>query len=165
MRPSEPKEDDLSFTLSRDFIKADEFLVDDIRVGEERHMMFATAAQLSHLQTARRWFIDGTFKVVRRPFYQLMSVHAFVKSGEHVKQVPLVFVLMSRRRKEDYVEVFSRLKEKLGDPMVEWFMLDYEAAAWQAIRQTFPNTIVKGCVFHWLQRVYRKVIHTFLRST
>ena len=71
--------------------------------------------------------MDGTFKVVRRPFYQLMSIHCFVRSGENVKQAPLVFVLMSRRTKQDYVAVLRALKERLGDPKVEWFKLDFEA--------------------------------------
>ncbi|XP_052762321.1 uncharacterized protein LOC128204967 [Mya arenaria] len=61
---------------------------------------------------------------------------------------------MTRRTKQDYVAVLRAVKERLGDPIVEWFMLDFEAAAWQAVREVFPNT---GCSFHWSQRVYRKV--------
>ncbi|XP_052762327.1 uncharacterized protein LOC128204972 [Mya arenaria] len=64
---------------------------------------------------------------------------------------------MTRRTKQDYVAVLRAVKERLGDPIVEWFMLDFEAAAWQAVREVFPNTVVKGCSFHWSQRVYRKV--------
>ena len=48
-----------------------------------------------------------TFKVVRRPFYQLLSVHAFVRSGSDTKQIPLVLAVMSRRRAKDYLSVSS----------------------------------------------------------
>ena len=33
----------------------------------------------------------------------------------------------------------------------------YFSATWQAIRDVFPTVIVKGCVFHWTQRIYKKL--------
>ena len=50
---------------------------------------------ISILSQAKIWYVDATFKVVCEPFTQLFSVHAFVKSGENVKQVPLLFAIMS----------------------------------------------------------------------
>ena len=32
-------------------------------------------------------FVDATFKLVKEPFYQLFSVHAFVESGSSTKRV------------------------------------------------------------------------------
>lgn len=103
----------------------DDFLVDDVRVGDARHIIFATSNQLNQLKEARRWFIDGTFKLVKTPFYQLFTIHAFVKKGDDTKQVPLVYVLMSRRTKEDYVSVLTSIHQRLENPLVEWVMLDF----------------------------------------
>ncbi|KAH3818693.1 hypothetical protein DPMN_120415 [Dreissena polymorpha] len=40
----------------------------------------------------------------------------------------------------------------------------FASAAWQAIRQLYPRATVKGCVFHWNQRVYRKVVNEGLAT-
>ena len=49
--------------LNEDFINAQEFLVADIRMDGERHFLLATEYQLGLLREAKRWYMDGTFKV------------------------------------------------------------------------------------------------------
>ena len=72
---------------------------------EGRHLIFATDQQLTQLAASKSWYVDGTFKLVSRPFQQLLSINAFVRSGDCAKQVPLVVIMMSGRRKSDYKKV------------------------------------------------------------
>lgn len=45
---------------------------------------------------------------------------------------------MERKTKEAYIEAFSRLKEVIGDNLIESVMTDYEAALRSAIAFVFP---------------------------
>ena len=102
--------------------------------------------------------VDATFKLVSRPFYQLFSVHAFVQSGTSLKQVPLVFVMMSSRSQADYDAVFRTILEILPNPpSVVKVVADFEAATWLSLRVVLPNVEVKGCLFHFTQAVFRKI--------
>ena len=73
---------------------------------DRRHITFATTQQLDLLSRAKGWHVDGTIRLVKAPFTQLTSVHAFIKSGDEVKQVSLVFTIMSGAQKADYKGIY-----------------------------------------------------------
>ncbi|KAL5016319.1 hypothetical protein ScPMuIL_005908 [Solemya velum] len=103
--PDDPK--DLTFELNGYFLSTaipGTFFRQDVYRKENRHLIFATTKQQELLNQAKTWYIDGTFKVVNKPFYQLLSIHGYLKSGEDIKQVPLAFILVSvsGKNKKDF---------------------------------------------------------------
>ena len=83
-RPNDPT--NLEFEIDTRHIP-ENFLQADVKVGDRRHLVFSTPEMLSLLSRAKMWYMDATFKVVREPFTQLFSIHAFVKQNDNVKQV------------------------------------------------------------------------------
>ena len=131
MRPDEPTS--LQFDIDERHV-AENFFQADISVGSCRK--------------AKRWYIDGTFHVVKPPFYQLLSVHAFLRQDENIKQVPLAFFLMSGKHKVDYAAVLKTLLLHLECPHVQELVVDFEAAIWAAARDVMPRITIRGCAFH-----------------
>ena len=139
------------------------FEVDDIKFEQDgkvaaRHIIYATPMQINLLSQATTWYMDGTFKVVRDPYVQLFGIHAFIRSGHNVKQVPLVNVLMSRRQAIDYIAVFNALINRMeGELKLEEVVLDFELATWQSLKDVFPDIDIYGCHFHYSNAIYKKV--------
>ena len=101
--------------------------------------------------------MDGTFDIVGKPFKQLYSFHAFVRSGDSCKQVPLAFCLMSGRKKTDYKIVIEHLLRLIPNSRVRCAVMDFESALWRALADVLPGVKRRGCTFHWTQAVWRKI--------
>ena len=155
MRPPEPQ--DLEFQLDEDYIPRGFFWF-DVKVENKRHLIFATDQQLALLSSAKSWYIDATFNVVKAPFTQLFSIHCFLKKNGELKQVPMVFVMMSSKRKQDYKKVLKKVKNMLPrPPQVEKVVADFEVGMWRGMLGVFPNIKIQGCYFHWTQAIRRKI--------
>ena len=94
----------MDFDLQTEHIPSN-FLRADIMNHGRRHLLFATDEQLNLLSRCKTWYVDATFYVVKPPFLQLFSVHAFLRQDNVTKQVPLAFALMAGKKKKDYKKV------------------------------------------------------------
>ena len=155
-RPAEPQ--DISFVLDYNWIPQ-EFLQRDNKISGARHIVFTTLPQLQLLNNASVIYCDATFKVVRQLVSQLFSFHSFLgdANNENVKQVPLAFIMISRRRKRDYTAVFKHMKEIIPTMNLIRLITDFEAAIWYGARKIQPNIAISGCNCHWGQALWRKV--------
>ena len=95
-RPKNPK--GLDFTFNQEQAPQN-FLQGDMRVDSEHHLIFFTTA-IQHLGKNKTWYCNQTFKAVAKRFKQLYTIHVFIKQDDCVKQVPLIFILMSRMEKK-----------------------------------------------------------------
>ena len=153
-RPNHPKDDKFKWV---DGALPDNFLQKDFTVGTARHLIFYTTFILTLLSKAKTWYVDATFKAVQRPFKQLWTIHAFITQNQSTKQVPLMFVLMSRKSKDDYIAILRHIKDALPIISVTTVVMDFEAAVWNAFRSVFDPISIRGCSFHWSQALWRRI--------
>ena len=71
-------------------------------------MLFTRESHLDVLENAECAAADGTFKVKKKFFRQIFTIHGEING----KLVPLVFVLMKSKTKKAYRKVFKFIKSK-----------------------------------------------------
>ena len=116
-------------------------------------LFFTTTQNLDELEFSAKWAVDGTFAVCPSLFYQLYTMHGIMKDTTE----PLVYCLMRNKTKEKYEELFAALKNlnAMLDP--HEITTDFEIAAIEALKSSFPNANIKGCFFHFAQANWRKI--------
>ena len=124
------------------------FLLFDTGVGDvNRMLVFATDDGIDMLANSSKWFGDGTFKLCPQIFPQIYTTHALVNH----EVLPCVFALLPSKAEIVYEQLFTTVCNAVrnnngNDP--DGFLVDFETAAINAIRNVLPQTDISGCFFH-----------------
>ena len=128
----------------------------DIKVRGQQCFIFAIPEQLHLLGSAQHFNVDGKFRIARKPFIQLWISPAFIVSGIKYEEVPLLNVLMSNRRKFDYVAILRKTNDLKTGIFPLNFSADFEAAISTVSRVVYPTIRIKVCEFYHCQAIYRQ---------
>jgi len=136
--------------------KGECFLLHDSgpETGSNRFLVFGTENFLKHMVSCDEIFCDGTFKLPPNLFCQLYIMHGF--DGE--KYVPCIYALLPNKSKPMYAALLNALIEKSNHKFKpKTVMSDFEAGFINAVQETFPEAVCKGCFFHLSQSIMRHV--------
>lgn len=116
--------------------------------------VFASTQIIAGLGAENELFVDGTFDVVPLDgqYAQLIVIH--LGHGEH--SFPFLFILTTNRTQELYARMLRYVEANVCRLRPKSIMMDYERAMRLAIREVYPNTTLRGCLFHYTQAVKRK---------
>ena len=160
--PSDAFPSDKAFVFDAASVGGAEFLIGDVlTAGGERVLSFATPQQLRLLWDCRRWVLGGSSspKLLTKPFVRLVSIHGLFSdpASGHDVTVPLAYALVSRRRRQEYAQVFASLFEALRGhrPCVEWVLVHLEEALAEALRDALPGTLLRSCAQQFPMAVRR----------
>ena len=100
-------------------VSVTEALSDDFRVADDAEsdniLVFASSIFKKYLRRAwrkrtrnRRYFTDGTFKSILKPFYQLFTLHVDLSSDSKSTQiVPVVYALLPNKNQDNVYKAFQ----------------------------------------------------------
>lgn len=130
------------------------FLLADYVDDNERIIIFCSPENREQISKFSHFFADGTFKSCPKGFQQLYTIHAFDERSQNIK--PLIFCLMCGKKRRSYEILFTLIKTTLSSWSPLKITMDFEVAAIQAIKKTFPEIQFRGCYYHFNRSLWRK---------
>ena len=112
------------------------------------------------LELSRIWLADGTFKTAPLLFTQVYVIHALRGGPDLTKDghlLPSLFVLLPNKTEATYTKMWEQVQLLCPLANPEEMLMNFEKAAINSFKQTWPASVVKGCFFHLTQNLWRKV--------
>lgn len=110
-------------------------------------------------ESGRHVFVDCTYRVVPKGFYQMMVI--MVYSMRHESYVPVFYILLQDKCALTYQYAFEQVRDALGSKFdIASFTCDYELPLINAAKKILchQNTEFILCWFHWKQALRRKLV-------
>ena len=113
--------------------------------------IWGTMENVEILKDCPHWSANGTFSACPKVSGQFYTVHC-----SKFPALPLLFAVLPNMKQETYERLFRNIQNIIGtNPKT--FMIDFEAAARNAIQNVFPGIVVNGCNFHFKQAINRNI--------
>lgn len=116
-------------------------------------ILFSTETHLDYLKISKNWYCDGTFRTCPSQYRQIYTIMGDIKGYNF----PLVYFIMKEKSKAVYLKVLQKLKDLTNNYTPDNITIDFEMAAFLAIKEIYPQTQIMGCFFHFTQILYRKI--------
>ena len=127
----------------------------------ERVIIFSSQFQLNLFKEINELYIDGTFKVSPKNWFQLLNIFGYIKNKNIY--IPLSYIILSSKDEELYTHAFNELInavknhcgfDNYGDIKV---MTDFEISLRKSVKNCFKGCILQGCCFHYCKAVWKKI--------
>ena len=144
------------FTLATDgtkFLACVDFVVQD---KSKAFLLFISDHGKEVLKTYEVIQCDGTFSTTPDGFEQVYFICGCSPSG---KLIPAGFSLLPNKSTATYEAMFTALNESVGNNLshVKAFVVDFELAVHNVIRDKYPQASISGCIFHQRQALHRQI--------
>ncbi len=150
--PTSTSEIDICDELAMTYNNEEFIFFDSGQKDSKRCIIFSTEFNLDVLASNDVWFVDGTFKVCPKIFYQLFNVN--IRIGG--RSVPMISACLFSKEESEYDKCFSEISKAIKrHPRL--IVSDFEKAILNSLAKYFPNSRVAGCYFHLTQNLWRKM--------
>lgn len=145
-----------NFERCEDVVIPENLSEDFLLFGDNEILIFVTTHCKEWIKNIHTYFLDGTFKKVPNPYIQLYTIHGDIGSNnEYTKVVPCMYALLPNKRQETYHKLFQIIKDNLSNFDPNFFKVDFEIGAINALRAIYPSAAISGCYFHYSQAIYK----------
>ena len=116
--------------------------------------------QVNFFQNVDELFIDRTFKVAPKNWFQLLNIFGYEKKEFYM---PLAYIILNSKSEEIYNKVFGELVNliktytKIKDFDGIKIISDFELPLRKAIKNNFENCLLDGCYFHYAKSILKKI--------
>ena len=122
----------------------------------ERIMGFGNPYLFYYMTNSKHLFIDATFSIAPKPFYQCLVVMLFDETLQIY--IPILYILMTNKSQKMYRNALEWIFKLSGRRiMPQTVSCDFELGLINAIQGIFPYAKINGCLFHWKQAIKRKL--------
>ena len=140
------------------FVQFNNSIVDDTKEQStmERIMGFGNPYLFYYMANSKHLFVDATFAIAPKPFYQCLVVMSFDETLQIY--IPILYILMTNKSQKMYrnaLEWIFKLSGRRVNPHT--ITCDFEMALINALQGIFPYSKINGCLFHWKQAIKRKL--------
>ena len=131
----------------------DFLLWDSGEQDESRIFLFGRQSNGDWSNQMERLYVDGTFSLAPAFFSQIYVIMA--DRGGFV--LPVLYALLPNKEGVTYRRMFEAIKELWPHLNPSSVSIDFEQAAIGAVRATFPNCAIHGCLFHLTKNMRKKL--------
>lgn len=131
----------------------EQFLLLDSGPSPDRILVFGRERNILELKNSETWFVDGTFSITPKPFYQVFVILAEKYGAVH----PFFYVLLPGKTELIYTRMFIMIKSLNDEIAPVTVHCDFEIAIHNSVVTTFPGARIYGCFFHLMSNMRKHV--------
>lgn len=139
----------------------EQFLLADSGPSPNRILIFGRKGNVTDiLHRSRNWYADGTFKIAPGLFSQIYTILAEAYDGIH----PILYAMLPNKQGSTYKKMLEMIKEIQPGLRPTSISCDFEVAAFQAMKDAFPEVEIRGCFFHLVQNMHKQLSRLSLQT-